>query len=123
MGVTMLEGAEATMASIAVGTRGSTPTLWGDNAGSLLIAEGQGSWRTRALANRAAALRSRVGMGTLLLKKVSSEEQRADGLTKVFAAAVMGRIRAHFGLQLIMDRAAAAGGARRLQALAWRGDQ
>ncbi|CAK0907605.1 unnamed protein product [Prorocentrum cordatum] len=90
MGVTMLEGAEATMASIAVGTRGST-------------------W---------------VGMGTLLLKKVASEDQRADGLTKVFAAAAMGRIRDHFGLQMateLLSRAAAAADASRLQASAWQG--
>ncbi|CAK0841691.1 unnamed protein product, partial [Prorocentrum cordatum] len=97
VGLLMLEGAEATLCSM--GVRLSVPTLWGDNAASLFLARGQGSWRTRALANRAAALRSRLEMGTLDLVKVASEDQRADGLTKVFAAPAMARIRAHFNLQ------------------------
>ena len=100
VGLMMLEGAEATLCSM--GVRLSVPTLWGDNAASLYLAHGQGSWRTRALANRAAALRSRLEMGTLDFMKVASEDQRADGLTKVFAAPAMARIRAHFNLQQVL---------------------
>ena len=81
------------------------PTLWGDNAASLCIADGQGSWRTRSLANKAVALRSRLDLGTLELKKVSSEEQRADGLAKVFPAPAMARIRGHFGLTIVAENA------------------
>ena len=79
------------------------PILWGDNAASLCIADGQGSWRTRSLANQAVALRSRLDQGTLELKKVASDDQRADGLTKAFSASAMTRIRSHFGLVTIQD--------------------
>ena len=87
----------------AVRTERQVPVLWGDNAASLCIAEGQGSWRTRSLANKAVALRSRLDQGTLELRKVASEEQRADGLTKSFPAAVMARIRGQFGLVPIVE--------------------
>ena len=104
LGVHMLEGSEAVLHSMCVSTKAETPTLWGDNSASLLIAEGQGSWRTRALSNRAVAIRSRVEMGMLIVNKVSSEEQRGDGLTKCNPAPIMGRIREHFGLVALLDR-------------------
>ena len=96
MGVIMLEGAEASLASMMVQV--PLPSMWGDNVASLCLARGQGSWRTRALSNRASALRSRVESETLLLDHVGSNEQRADGLTKVFSVPAMARIRDYFGL-------------------------
>ena len=99
MGVIMLEGAEASLASMMVQV--PLPRMWGDNVASLCLARGQGSWRTRALSNRASALRSRVESETLLLDHVGSNEQRADGLTKVFSVPAMARIRDHFGLRAV----------------------
>ncbi|CAK0866540.1 unnamed protein product [Prorocentrum cordatum] len=99
MGLVMLEGAEASLASIMVQV--PLPRMWGDNVASLCLARGQGSWRTRALTNRASALRSRVESETLLLDHVGSNEQRADGLTKVFSVPAMAWISDHFGLRAV----------------------
>ncbi|CAK0875407.1 unnamed protein product [Prorocentrum cordatum] len=99
MGVVMFEGAEASLASMMVQLPLSK--MWGGSAASLCLARGQGSWRTRALSNRASALRSRMESETLQLDHVGSNEQRADGLTKVFSVPAMSRIRGHFRLRAL----------------------
>ncbi|CAK0814311.1 unnamed protein product, partial [Prorocentrum cordatum] len=97
MGLVMLEGAEASLASMMAQV--PLPRMRGDSVASLCLARGQGSWRTRALSNRASALRSRVESETLLLDHVRSNEQRADGPTKIFSVPAMARIRGHFGIR------------------------
>ena len=54
MGCVMFRGAEAVLGSM--GIRPSSEQMWGVSSASLCVATGQGSWRTRALANRASAL-------------------------------------------------------------------
>ena len=97
MGCLMMEGTEAVLGSMFV--RPASVCLWGDNSASLAVAMGQGSWRTRCLANRASALRSRLHQGTLQLGHVPTAEQRADGLTKILPVPGMARVRSAFGLR------------------------
>ncbi|CAK0824458.1 unnamed protein product [Prorocentrum cordatum] len=97
MGGLVLEGTEAVLNSMFA--QPEVTKMWGDNSASLCIFQGHGSWRTRCLANRAAAIRARVEAKLLDLGHVPSEEQRADGLTKTFSVPGMTKIRAHFGLK------------------------
>ena len=99
MGCVMLEGAEAVLGSM--GIRPSLVQMWGDNSASLCIATGQGSWRTRALANRASALRARTQQETLSLGFVGTQDQRADGLTKTFSVQGMQQVRKALGLRAL----------------------
>ncbi|CAK0894421.1 unnamed protein product [Prorocentrum cordatum] len=83
MGGLVQEGTEAVLNSMFV--QPEVTKMWGDNSASLCIFQGHGSWRTRCLADRAAAIRARVEAKLLDLGHVPSEEQRADGLTKTFS--------------------------------------
>ena len=78
--------------------KAESPKMFGDNQASIHIFKGQGSWRTRCLANRAAALRARIEAGLLFLGFVASAEQKADGLTKTFSVPMMGQVRRALGL-------------------------
>ena len=64
------------------------------------FAKGQGSWRTRALSNRASATRARVDDGTLKLIQVASEAQLADGLTKSFSGPNMQKVRKQLNMAI-----------------------
>ena len=87
LGGVMLEGFEALLASLFV--RPGVATLHGDNNASIFLGHGQGSWRSRAYAKRAAGIRSRVKSGDLILEYVGTKEQRADGLTKALSVPLL----------------------------------
>ena len=74
-------------------------TLFGDNVAANQVAETRGSWRTRSLATKVNALRSRIQRGMLDLKFVSTKEQRGDGLTKCGGVIHNKLMREHFGLK------------------------
>ena len=87
MGHVMLEGLEAVLDSLS--RPPGVPTLYGDNSASICLARRQGSWRTRALAIKAAGLRSRLDLGTFVLQFVPTKDQRADGLTKFLSVPLL----------------------------------
>ena len=87
MGLVMIEGLEAVLHSMFIDP--GVPTLFGDNNASICLANRQGSWRTRSLSNKAAGLRSRLDLGSIILSYVGTKEQRADGLTKFLNAMLM----------------------------------
>ena len=91
IGGIVLEGVKALLESM--GLRVVSSTLWGDNAASIFLTQGQGSWKTRCLANRAAGLRSRVESGDLVVSYVGTKDQRADGLTKCLPVPATQRMR------------------------------
>ena len=53
-----------------------------DNTAAIALASGEGSWRTKAAANKVAAVRERVEHGKLKISYVGTKEQCADSLTK-----------------------------------------
>ena len=87
MGLVMIEGLEAVLHSMFIDP--GVPTLFGDNNASICLANRQGSWRTRSLSNKAAGLRSRLDLGSIILSYVGTKEQRADGLTMFLNAMLM----------------------------------
>ncbi|CAK0805588.1 unnamed protein product, partial [Prorocentrum cordatum] len=89
LGGVVLEGVEAVLGSMLI--EAESPKTFGDSQASIHMFKGQGSWRTRCLANRAAALRARIKAGLLFLGFVASAEQKADGLTKTFSVPMMGQ--------------------------------
>ena len=86
MGEQMLEGIEAVLADMGIFAEAK---LFGDNTAAVVLSQGQGSWRTRSYANKAAALRSRVEAGTLKIEYVGTADQAADILTKFLAVPQM----------------------------------
>ena len=77
-----MEGVEAVLGSMFI--KADSPEMFGDNQAAIHTFKGQGSWRTRCLANRAAALKARMEAGLLAMGFVASAEMKADGLTKRF---------------------------------------
>ena len=53
-----------------------------DNTAAIVLASGEGSWKTKAAANKVAAIRERVEQGELKISYVGTKEQCADSLTK-----------------------------------------
>ena len=53
-----------------------------DNKASIVLATGEGTWKTKALANRVAWIRESVDAGEVSVEYIPTREQRADGLTK-----------------------------------------
>merc|ERR1712112_447477 len=53
-----------------------------DNIAAIVLATGEGSWRTKAAANRVNAVREKVEAGSLKVSYVGTKEQCADSLTK-----------------------------------------
>ena len=98
VGENMSAAAAATLESMGLRVQ---PTLHGDNAAANHVAEGRGSWRTRALSTKVNAIRSRMARGLLELHFVGTTEQRADGLTKCGGVQHAARIRQHFGLRAL----------------------
>ena len=90
------EALQVVMESMAIQTK--VPELYGDNTASLSVMAGEGSWRTRALANRASALRQRSQAGLVILRHVPTGEMYADGLTKSFTGNGMVRVRQQLGI-------------------------
>ena len=86
MGALLMEAVEAMFHAMLVD---ATCVMYGDNTAALCLTHGQGTWRTRALANRAAGIRQRVEDGTLVVDYVRSAEQIADVLTKFLAVPAM----------------------------------
>ena len=82
----IVEGTESLLNSMEIEV---ISTLIGDNEASISMAHNVNSWRTRALCNRSAGLRSRVEDGTLDVTYISTKEQKADGLTKFLACPQM----------------------------------
>ncbi|CAK0805863.1 unnamed protein product, partial [Prorocentrum cordatum] len=79
VGENMSAAAATTLESMGLRVR---PTLYGDSVAANHVAEGRGSWRTRALPTKVNAIRSRMARGLLELHFVGTDDQRADGLTK-----------------------------------------
>ena len=96
LGGVVLEGVVALLNSM--GLQVANATLWGDNAASICLTQGQGSWRTRCLTNRANALRQRVETGDLVVAFVGTKDQRGDGLTKCLPVPMMAKMREHLCL-------------------------
>ena len=53
-----------------------------DNTAAVVLATGEGSWKTKAAANKVAAIRERVEQGEIKVSHVGTKEQCADSLTK-----------------------------------------
>ena len=75
MGECMQAAVVTTLESMGVRCKN---TLFGDNVAANQVAETRGTWRTRSLARKANALRSRIHRGMLDLKFVSTKVQRGD---------------------------------------------
>ena len=53
-----------------------------DNTAAIVLATGEGSWKTKAAANKVAAIRERVEQGEIKVSYVGTKDQCADSLTK-----------------------------------------
>ena len=53
-----------------------------DNTAAIVWATGEGSWRTKAAANKVSAIREKVENGKLKISYVGTKHQCADSLTK-----------------------------------------
>ena len=53
-----------------------------DNAAAIVLATGEGSWRTKSAANKVYAVKEKVDCGRLVVSYVSTFDQCADSLTK-----------------------------------------
>ena len=53
-----------------------------DNNASIVLASGEGSWRTKSAANKVYAVKEKVNKGKLKISYVSTKEQCVDALTK-----------------------------------------
>ena len=53
-----------------------------DNTAAIVLATGEGSWRTKAAADKVNSLREKVEKGKLKISYVGTKEQCADSLTK-----------------------------------------
>ena len=58
-----------------------------DNKAAIVLATGEGSWRTKALANKVYNIREQVEHGTASVNYVESSLQSADSLTKFMKSA------------------------------------
>ena len=85
-----LEGAEALLVTMFLIV---TCHLYGDNEASISMSHGQNSWRSRALCNRSAGLKSRINDGSLTLSYVGTADQKADGLTKFLSVPLLSKAR------------------------------
>ena len=52
-----------------------------DNTAAIVLATGEGSWRTKAVANKVDAIREKVESGMLKISYVGTKEQCADSLS------------------------------------------
>ena len=61
-----------------------TPTieLKCDNTAAIVLATGEGSWRTKSAANKVYAVKEKVESGRLKISNVGTKQQCADALTK-----------------------------------------
>ena len=69
-----------------------------DNKAAIVLATGEGSWKTKALANRSAALKDDVARGDIIVKYVDTNAQAADGLTKFLPPKKVEECRIQMGL-------------------------
>ena len=53
-----------------------------DNIAAIVLATGEGSWRTKAAANKVNAVREKVEAGSIKVSYVGTKQQCADSLTK-----------------------------------------
>ena len=53
-----------------------------DNTAAIVLATGEGSWRTKSAANKVYAVREKVESGRLKVSYVGTKDQCADSLTK-----------------------------------------
>ena len=53
-----------------------------DNTAAIVLATGEGSWRTKSAANKVNAVKEKVESGRLKISYVGTKEQSADALTK-----------------------------------------
>ena len=92
----ILEGAEATLNSLCIVAE--LTKMLGDNSASLCLGHGQGTWRSRALTNRAHGIKTRVQQGLWQLDYVATTEQVGDGFTKFLCVTAMSKFRQQLGL-------------------------
>eukprot|EP00439_Symbiodinium_sp_Y106_P060055 s2743_g8.t2 len=82
-----------------MGTQAESRELRVDNSAAITLAsEEGGSWRTRHLKVRAAALRQRIQEGWIAISYCPGDFQLADGLTKILAAKRMQMLMRRWGL-------------------------
>ena len=53
-----------------------------DNTAAIVLATGEGSWRTKSAANKVYMVKEKVDRGLFTVTYVSTQEQCADSLTK-----------------------------------------
>ena len=53
-----------------------------DNTAAIVLATGEGSWRTKSAANKVYAVKEKVDCGKLMISYVGTKDQCADSLTK-----------------------------------------
>ena len=53
-----------------------------DNTAAIVLATGEGSWKTKSAANKVYGVKAQVEFGTLKVTCVSTDDQCADSLTK-----------------------------------------
>ena len=71
-----------------------------DNTAGIVLATGEGSWRTKSAANKVHAVKEKVEIGSLIVTFVGTRDQCADSLTK-FLKGGQEQIRATEQLSLV----------------------
>ena len=71
-----------------------------DNAAAIVLATGEGSWRTKSAANKLHAVKEKADRGNLEVTYVSTRDQCADSLTK-FLKGGQDQLRANEHLSLV----------------------
>ena len=71
-----------------------------ENTAAIVLATGEGSWRTKSAANKVYAVKEKVDCGKLVVSYVSTVDQCADSLTK-FLSGGQDQLRAKLHLSLV----------------------
>ena len=75
-----------------------------DNTAAIVLATGEGSWRTKSAANKVHAVKKKVDCGYLAVSYVSTKDQCADSLTKYLRGGQnQQRANAHLSLVKLED--------------------
>ena len=99
------EGIEQLYHSMGVKLR--RPILFCDNNAAVCLVSGSNDWRTKALVNRIAGIRSLVELGALEISYKSTLEMLADIMTKYMKKGLLQRCRQLIGcLDLLAAQAA-----------------
>ena len=74
-----------------------------DNRAAIVLATGEGSWKTKALANRVQGVKEAVERGEIFVTYIGTREQAADCLTKFLPGPMMSDARKQMSLYKLKD--------------------